>query len=575
MPPKKPRLWPFGRPRRSQNAGTPPAVGGVTGAFGGVWPDGFEPLGVLGSGGSATVHAARRASDGARVAVKIIDPPAGGSFDVPAERRVRLDAARRMQHPSVAATLDVLEAGACLAVVMEHVPGRTLSDALEDGPLDLTAVAALGVDLAGGLAAVHYAGLLHLDVKPENILLTGGTPAAVLLDVAPAGAADRPVTPAYTAPERVGGGTVGPPADVYALGLVLYEAATGVATFRGQGDAVLHQQQVRTPPEPGRLRPDLPPEVGDLIVRMIAKDPSERPRLDAVQAALTAFAPTQPGAGAVPGDRVDALLGGTSPQFTRLSLTPDGGQLRASFQTLEAGSRLGGAVGVAWTPSGRSVVAYRGAPHGPGGVVLPRPAGRLGVPPARLDVPDPQQLSLAPGGGDVFVLDGAARAVLRFTPSGRPVGQVGPVPAGVGRLLKPVAFSRTPDGRTFVLDVGRNLVYAYAPDGRYERAFGLQGASDAQPRPVAGMTSDDAGRLWLVDTRARRLRTLTPGGALESSTPLPDGMNPAGGRVLVKPTRGLVLLGVQGEPAVWAVRRDGGPPVLVRLPGPLTDLPAD
>lgn len=573
MPRRKTPRWPFGLKRSPQVDGTPPPLAAAAGGLGGAWPEGFEPLGVLGSGGSATVHAARRTSDGARVAVKIIDPPAGRTFDVPAERRVRLDAARRMQHPSVAATLDVLEAGACLAVVMEHVPGRTLSDALEVGPADIADVAKLGVDLSGGLAAVHYAGLLHLDVKPENVILTGGTPAAVLLDVAPAAVNARPVTPAYTAPERVQGGPVGPPADVYALGLVLYEAATGVATFRGQGDAVLHQQQVRTPPEPVRLRADLPLDVNGLIVRMTAKDPNVRPRLDEVQAALRPFAPAQPAVGAVPDDQADVLLGGRSPQWTRVSFTPDHGRLRATFQTVEAGSRLVGAVGVASTQAGRAVVAYRGAPHGPGGVLLPRPAGRLGVPPARLDAADPRQLRLAPGGGDVFVLDAAARAVLRFTPSGRPVGQIGAVPAGVGRLIKPVAFSRTPDGRTFVLDAGRHLVYTYTPDGRYERAFGLQGASESQPRPVGGMTTDDAGRLWLVDTRARSLRTLTPNGVLEASMAVPNGMPLDDALVLLKPTRGLVLLGVHGEPSVWAIRRDGGTPVVVRLPGPLTDLP--
>jgi serine/threonine-protein kinase len=402
---------------------------------------------------------------------------------------------------------------------------------------------------------------------------TSGGPAGVLLDVAPSGPDGMPVTPAYTAPERVRDEVAGPAADVYALGLTLYEAVTGVATFRGQGDAVLHQQLVRTPPEPRQLTPDLPAALNNLIMQMIDKDPTARPRVGEVQTALQALTQTRTVEASPLAEQVNVLLGGGRPQLTRLTLTPDGGRLRASFKPQDPGVRLDGAVSVAWTPPGRPAVAYRGAPHGPGGVVLQRSSSWRDAPPAQLEVRNPLQVRLAPGGGDAFVLDGDVKAVVRFKASGRPVGRIGPVPPGVGRLLKPVAFCRPQDGRTFVLDAGRNLVYAYAADGTFERAFGLQGAGDTQPREVAGMAVDDAGRLLLVDARTARLRTLTPGGTLEGSLPLPTELELTGAQVFLKPTRGLVLLGVRGAHEVWALRRDGAAPVRVPLPGMLQDLP--
>ncbi|MGQ5578970.1 serine/threonine-protein kinase [Streptomyces sp. ECR3.8] len=231
-----------------------------------------------------------------KVAVKFIRPELLGSGDERQRviRRFRREAAALagFDHPHVATVHDAGEWKAMQYLVMQLVPGvATVADLVaEHGPLTVKATAAAGAQIAAGLSAVHAAGLVHRDLKPENIMVApdgimkiidfglvavlGATPArltAVGEDIG---------TPDYRAPEQEGGPSshVDHRADLYSLGCVLHFMLTEKPPFTAPTPALVmlaHRNSV--PPTFTSIRPDVPPEIEDLVVRLLAKYPDERP----------------------------------------------------------------------------------------------------------------------------------------------------------------------------------------------------------------------------------------------------------------------------------------------------------
>ena len=174
-------------------------------------------------------------------------------------------------------------------VVLERCAG-TLDDRLRAGPMTLDEVTTVGTDLAEALAAVHGAGMVHRDVKPSNVLLAddgrallGDFGIARLLDATRLTDAAMTIgTLAYFAPEQAAGGDVGPPADVYALGLVLLEALTGRRAFEGSQQELLAARLLRDPEVPATL----PPSWRELLTVMTARAPGDRPTAAGVAATI-------------------------------------------------------------------------------------------------------------------------------------------------------------------------------------------------------------------------------------------------------------------------------------------------
>ncbi len=252
----------------------------------------------IASGGMAQVFEATDETLSRRVAVKILHPHL--SRDEAFVRRFRGEAvaAARLTHPSIVSVYDTVEDDGVNAIVMELVTGTTLrADIDAHGPLHLTAVLAIGTQVADALTAAHASGLVHRDVKPANILLSADG-RVLVADFGIAKAAhdaddhtdDGAMvgTAKYLAPEQVEGRPVDPRTDVYALGIVLYEALTGVPPFRGDSDTAtallrLHSDPVR----PRQLRADLPASVEAVIGRALARHPDDRfPSAAAMRSAL-------------------------------------------------------------------------------------------------------------------------------------------------------------------------------------------------------------------------------------------------------------------------------------------------
>jgi predicted Ser/Thr protein kinase len=226
----------------------------------------IEPIG---RGGMSVVWLARDEVLGRRVAVKLLAPDLRGR-----ELLGEAKAAARLSHPNVCAVHDY-GAGAEPFVVMEFVDGIPLSQRLADGPIPGRAAAEIGAQVAAALSAAHAQGLVHRDIKPGNIMLTGTGVKVIDFGIAAVSGADpadhAAGTPQFLAPERASGDVGGPPADVFALGVVLEMMLAGSAP---------------APVAPVNA-------VRDLVAQCLAGDPAERPTAAAVARRLAAISGTR------------------------------------------------------------------------------------------------------------------------------------------------------------------------------------------------------------------------------------------------------------------------------------------
>ena len=236
----------------------------------------------IGQGGMGTVWLCRDETLHREVAVKQVGLLPGESVTDSARafREARSSAA--LSHRNVVTVFDVVEDSGAIWLVMEHVPGRSLSEIIkEDGPLPPATVADIGAQVADGLAAAHEAGTMHRDVKPGNVLIRDDG-VAKISDFGIARSAGDPAltqsgfltgTPSYFSPELARGGDPGPGTDVWALGATLYAAVEGRPPYKALPNpvAVLHDITSNQPPKPERadfLEPAL--------LRMMDRNPDSR-----------------------------------------------------------------------------------------------------------------------------------------------------------------------------------------------------------------------------------------------------------------------------------------------------------
>lgn len=244
---------------------------------------------VLGVGGTATVYRATHRTSGRTVAIKVYAAGVVGSDALPSHC-AETAALTALRHPGL---VEIYESGLdadCAYLVMRLVEGHTLTDRIRQGPLPVADIAALGAALADALAHVHAHGVVHRDVKPSNILLdTEQVPFLADFGISRLIDATRRTatgviagTPAFMAPEQVRGRPVGPPTDIYALGLVLLEAATAQREYPGD---VLESAIARLHRDPV-VPSGLPEPYRRLLAEMTAQEPASRPTAADVAARL-------------------------------------------------------------------------------------------------------------------------------------------------------------------------------------------------------------------------------------------------------------------------------------------------
>ena len=249
--------------------------------------DRFQILDLLGRGGMSRVYKARDLAIGEVVAIKVLDPRLATDAQQLERFRREIRISRRIQHPNVLSTYEFGLDGKTPYVVMEYVDGETLSDRVaREGALDLAVALEILRGIAAGLGAAHQRGIVHRDLKPSNVLLAGPTE-ALLADFGLARAYEEPSdltgelmigSPHYMAPEQICGEPVGPPADIHALGLILFKVLTGSLPFPEDRPpiTILHAQIQGGFGSPGERRPELTPAVDAFFHRCTARAPADR-----------------------------------------------------------------------------------------------------------------------------------------------------------------------------------------------------------------------------------------------------------------------------------------------------------
>jgi WD40 repeat protein len=251
----------------------------------------FDVVRVVGRGGMGVVLHGYDPHLQRDVALKVIDPQLAGN-EVARKRFCReARAAAAVTHDNLVAVhqVDEDEDSGLPYLVMQLVNGESLDQRLKRvGTLSAVEVARLGMQAAAGLAAAHAGGLIHRDIKPGNILLEAGTDRVKLTDFGLAKAAEDvrltrtgfvAGSPLYMAPEQARGDEVDHRADLFSLGSVLYEAAAGKPPFDAKTPlAVLRRVADETPPPLREVDPHIPDWLSDVIDRLLAKDPADRPQ---------------------------------------------------------------------------------------------------------------------------------------------------------------------------------------------------------------------------------------------------------------------------------------------------------
>jgi serine/threonine protein kinase/tetratricopeptide (TPR) repeat protein len=253
----------------------------------------FRIVRLIGAGGMGQVYEAVDLELNTRIALKAVHPQLTAEQHAAERFRREVQAARCVTHPNVCRIFDIAtHADGVSFLTMELLEGHTLAERLgREGPLPPETAIPLVIQLAEGLAAAHRAGVVHRDFKSGNVILVGDR--AVITDFGLARRADPGEeagasysstrflgTPAYMAPEQLEGGPITPAADIYALGVVMYEMAAGRLPFTGSPLEIAVRKLKNDPETPRRYAATLPAEWESIIMKCLQRDPARRP-LDA------------------------------------------------------------------------------------------------------------------------------------------------------------------------------------------------------------------------------------------------------------------------------------------------------
>ncbi len=246
-----------------------------------------EPL--LGSGQMAQVYLARDEVLARDVAVKLLRETYSGDEEFVERFRREAQSAASLTHPNIVSVYDLgrSEEGSYY-MAMEYVPGGTLKERISGrGPLDAATAATVALQIAGALREAHGRGIIHRDVKSQNVLVTASADVKVTdFGIARAVSTSRMTrtglvlgTAKYMSPEQAMGETVGPRSDLYSLGVVLYEMLTGELPFEADTEIAVSIKHINEPPPPPREpNPEIPEEMNALVLKLLSKNPEDRHR---------------------------------------------------------------------------------------------------------------------------------------------------------------------------------------------------------------------------------------------------------------------------------------------------------
>ncbi len=481
----------------------------------------YEIGGELGRGGWGVVLAGRHRQLGREVAIKQLprafaaDPAVRARFVAEARLLASLD------HPHIVPVYDYVESDGLCLLVMEKLPGGTVWSRFTSTGITPEAACALVLAACAGLHAAHQRGILHRDVKPENLMFSAGGALKVTdfgiakvvggPDTMATRAGEVIGTPAYMAPEQAQAAELGPPTDVYAAGVLLYELLAGRLPFPDEGDplAVLYQH-VHDQPQPlSEAVPGVPAGIAAVVMRSLATRPEQRfPTAEAFGVALAEAATAAWGPGWPVARGLVSVMGSTS----IVAATERQSNPPAVATAAAAGGAAPPTVGVTPSPAVRPSVVVRAAPAPPvddSGVIV--------VPVREMVARPPYPTRLVIGTAVLLV----ATVLLGILGLGAPKPG-GDVPPGAVR----VAGADLGRAGTVVVDLaqpvtvdGRLPAGAPAPDRvRMSLSMGgigvgeAEGAAEVQPDGTFAATVDLAGSRYVAAGRTTGTVTLLRAG---------------------------------------------------------------
>jgi len=245
----------------------------------------LEIVAPLATGGMGGVYIARHVRSGERFALKVLDAQLAKHPDVVARLHGEHAIAQLASHPGLVR----IHAAAYTSdnvpyLVMEYIDGDSLADVAD--VLEVSSILTIGAQIAAALAALHDAGVVHCDVKPDNVLIGRADGRVKVLDFGVSRFVDEPRpdtvqiagTPTCMAPEQWRGLPV-PASDVYALGCLLYDVLTGDMPFSGSLPELMLAHLEQRPARPSWMRAGVPAELDRVVMRALAKDPAHRPTM--------------------------------------------------------------------------------------------------------------------------------------------------------------------------------------------------------------------------------------------------------------------------------------------------------
>jgi tRNA A-37 threonylcarbamoyl transferase component Bud32 len=246
----------------------------------------YKVTALLGEGAMGEVYRATDTQTGQEVAVKVITQRVAVDEEMVARFRREGETLRQLRHANIVAFVDMFAVGKQQAIVMEYVPGGSLHSLIQRGPLPIDRALRITLELSDALSRAHLLNIVHRDIKPENVLLAeDGTPKLTDFGVARllsethrlTGTGTQMGTPYYMSPEAWEGKTLDEQADIWSLGVMLFEMATGQVPFTGETlVAVMNKVLSTPPPDLKTLRPGVPPALVKIIERMLARDKASR-----------------------------------------------------------------------------------------------------------------------------------------------------------------------------------------------------------------------------------------------------------------------------------------------------------
>jgi len=502
----------------------------------------YEILEILGGGGMGVVYRARDTRLERIVALKFLPPELTRDREAKMRFEQEARAASSLDHPNLCTILEMGEApDGRLYMAMPCYDGETLRRKIERGPLPVEEAVDVALQIARGLAKAHRNGIIHRDIKPANLIVTSDGVVKILdfglAKLAGSAAISRTGssagTPAYMSPEQARGDEVDPRADLWSLGVVLYEMLTGRRPFRGEREQAVIYSILHESAQPLReLRPEAPPELARIVERLMAKRPEDR--YPSVEEAIADLRTLQGGATAT------TWIVGTQPPPRRVRPW-------------------------VWALAALGVVALIAAVY----LFLPRPGRKAAPAPVqvtftRLTDQEGSETfpSVAPNGNDfVYVKESSPGNLDIYS---QRIGGSNPRNLTADSLLDDTQPAFSPDGGTIAFrseregggiflmgatgesvrrltETGFNP--AWSPDGR-EILVATEGVSDPRVRKTRS-------EIWRVDVATGVKRRLTEGDAVQPSWS-PHGQSIAYWGIDTGSAR-----------ALWTVPAGGGKPVLV------------